>query len=165
MFDPAKNLNTRFTDAVDLFIDFATLGEYGLEFVGGPAASLDPVGRTRQGCADSPSVTRTTTRSAQCDLLEESGLTRPTSARVVELQDLRKYRDIRTAGAPRKQRRRAAGPSQIQITRASSPTQAKQLSFGLGSDEIRISRGSGLKQSRQRGVREASGTRSALGAA
>jgi hypothetical protein len=37
MFDSKKNLSARLTDAVDLMIDFATLGEYGLEPVGGQA--------------------------------------------------------------------------------------------------------------------------------
>jgi hypothetical protein len=71
MFDSKDKITDRLTDAVDLMIDFATLGEYGLE----------PVGRTRQGCAESPpatrrrtSTTRAATRSSQCDLLEESGL-------------------------------------------------------------------------------------------
>ncbi|HEV7615262.1 MAG TPA: hypothetical protein VGO36_03420 [Solirubrobacterales bacterium] len=40
MFDSKKNLSWRLTDAVDLLIDFATLGEYGLE----------PVGRTTPSC-------------------------------------------------------------------------------------------------------------------
>jgi hypothetical protein len=31
MFDTRKNLSGRLADAVDLTIDFATLGEYGLE--------------------------------------------------------------------------------------------------------------------------------------
>jgi hypothetical protein len=31
MFDSSKNISTRLTDAADLLIDFATLGEYGLE--------------------------------------------------------------------------------------------------------------------------------------
>ena len=35
MFDSKTSLSDRLTDAVDLLIDFATLGEYGLE----PAAS------------------------------------------------------------------------------------------------------------------------------
>ena len=34
MFDSKKNITARLTDAVDLLIDFATLGEYGLEPVG-----------------------------------------------------------------------------------------------------------------------------------
>ena len=34
MFDSTKKLSARLTDAVDLMIDFATLGEYGLEPVG-----------------------------------------------------------------------------------------------------------------------------------
>jgi hypothetical protein len=40
MFDSKQTLTTRLADATDLLIDFATLGEYGLE----------PVGSTRQGC-------------------------------------------------------------------------------------------------------------------
>ncbi len=40
MFDTKTTLAARLTDAVDLLIDFATLGEYGLE----------PVGRTSPGC-------------------------------------------------------------------------------------------------------------------
>jgi hypothetical protein len=40
MFDPKTTLTGRLTDAVDLLIDFATLGEYGLE----------PVGRTAEPC-------------------------------------------------------------------------------------------------------------------
>jgi hypothetical protein len=41
MFDSTKNLTARMTDAVDLMIDFATLGEYGLE---------EPAGRTTRAC-------------------------------------------------------------------------------------------------------------------
>jgi hypothetical protein len=40
MFDSKTTLTGRLTDAVDLLIDFATLGEYGLE----------PVGRTAEPC-------------------------------------------------------------------------------------------------------------------
>ena len=40
MFDSKQTLTARLTDAVDLMIDFATLGEYGLE----------PVGRTSPSC-------------------------------------------------------------------------------------------------------------------
>jgi len=40
MFDSKTNLADRLTDAVDLLIDFATLGEYGLE----------PVRSTAPGC-------------------------------------------------------------------------------------------------------------------
>lgn len=40
MFDSKTNITERLTDAVDLLIDFATLGEYGLE----------PVGRTSPSC-------------------------------------------------------------------------------------------------------------------
>jgi len=48
MFDSTKNLSAWLTDAVDLMIDFATLGEYGLE----------PVGRT------SPSTCETRRRTS-----------------------------------------------------------------------------------------------------
>ena len=69
MFDSKTKMTNRLTDAADLLIDFATLGEYGLE----------PVGSTRQGCADrstpAPS-TRARVRSEHCNLLEESGLFR-----------------------------------------------------------------------------------------
>ena len=82
MFDSKTNITARLTDAADLLIDFATLGEYGLE----------PVGRTRQGCADLPPVvsarrpsparaTRATTRTAHCSLAEESGLFRTRRSR------------------------------------------------------------------------------------
>lgn len=71
MFDSRNKIADRLTDAADLLIDFATLGEYGLE----------PVGRTRQGCADRPqpprratSPTRAQARGASCNLLQESGL-------------------------------------------------------------------------------------------
>lgn len=40
MFDSKQTLTNRLSDAVDLAIDFATLGEYGLE----------PVGSTPRGC-------------------------------------------------------------------------------------------------------------------
>jgi hypothetical protein len=73
MFDSKQTLTNRLANATDLLIDFATLGEYGLE----------PVGRTRQGCADPtaprrPGTPRATTRSAQCNLLNEAGFRRPT---------------------------------------------------------------------------------------
>jgi hypothetical protein len=72
MFDSRNKIADRLTDAADLLIDFATLGEYGLE----------PVGRTRQGCADRPaaaprkarSIPRAQARSGSCNLLQESGL-------------------------------------------------------------------------------------------
>jgi hypothetical protein len=37
MFDSKTNLSQHLTDAVDLLIDFATLGEYGLEPVAMPS--------------------------------------------------------------------------------------------------------------------------------
>jgi hypothetical protein len=71
MFDSKTKITNRLTDATDLLIDFATLGEYGLE----------PVGSARQGCADLPSEpirrtapTRAQARSSSCTLLQESGL-------------------------------------------------------------------------------------------
>jgi len=39
MFGPRRKLTDRLLDAVDLALDFATLGEYGLE----PIAEADPV--------------------------------------------------------------------------------------------------------------------------
>lgn len=41
MFDSKQTLTERLTDAVDLLIDFATLGEYGLEPVGRPATGCE----------------------------------------------------------------------------------------------------------------------------
>jgi len=41
MFDTRKTFSTRVADAVDLTIDFATLGEYGLEPVDRPASSCE----------------------------------------------------------------------------------------------------------------------------
>ena len=70
MFDSKTKMTNRLTDAADLLIDFATLGEYGLE----------PVGSTRQGCADlapkTPTRTRTSVRTSNCNLLQESGFFR-----------------------------------------------------------------------------------------
>ncbi len=43
MFDSKKNITARLTDAADLLIDFATLGEYGLE----PVAKAIPTCETR----------------------------------------------------------------------------------------------------------------------
>jgi hypothetical protein len=80
MFDSKTKITHRLTDAADLLIDFATLGEYGLE----------PVGRTRQGCADPspapaarrPPAARAHARSANCTLLQESGLFRTPRTRL-----------------------------------------------------------------------------------
>jgi hypothetical protein len=70
MFD--STTKQRLTDAVDLLIDFATLGEYGLELAGRP----------RQGCADLSPAPRATARTAarrdaSCNLLKEAGFRRP----------------------------------------------------------------------------------------
>ena len=45
MFDSNKDIATRVADAADLLIDFATLGEYGLEPVDLPAPACE--GRRR----------------------------------------------------------------------------------------------------------------------
>jgi hypothetical protein len=45
MFDTKKNLSSQMADAADLMIDFATLGEYGLEPVNRPAQPCE--GRRR----------------------------------------------------------------------------------------------------------------------
>jgi hypothetical protein len=89
MFDSKTTLSERLTDAADLMIDFATLGEYGLE----------PVGRARQGCADSPptlrqrQAVRTTVRTAQCNLLQEAGFRGPR-------QEMSRQRGVREASDP-----------------------------------------------------------------
>jgi hypothetical protein len=41
MFDSKKNISARLTDAADLLIDFATLGEYGLEPVSKPVPTCE----------------------------------------------------------------------------------------------------------------------------
>jgi hypothetical protein len=61
MFDSEISLTGRLTDAVDLLIDFATLGEYGLEPIGRTAPSCETRRRTapagtnsRRRAADRP---------------------------------------------------------------------------------------------------------------
>ena len=51
MFDSKTSLTGRLTDAVDLLIDFATLGEYGMEPVEPPAPACESRRRAplRQG--------------------------------------------------------------------------------------------------------------------
>ncbi len=52
MFDSKTSLTGRLTDAVDLLIDFATLGEYGMEPVerqGAACESRHRANRARQG--------------------------------------------------------------------------------------------------------------------
>ena len=41
MFDSKQTLTTRAVDAVDLMIDFATLGEYGLEPIDRPTPACE----------------------------------------------------------------------------------------------------------------------------
>jgi len=57
MFDSRKNISTRLADAADLLIDFATLGEYGLE----PVANVTPSCETRRR-STSPAPSATTRR-------------------------------------------------------------------------------------------------------
>jgi hypothetical protein len=58
MFDSKTSFTARLTDAVDLLIDFATLGEYGLEPVGRtPSCETRrrpgrPTGRPRRQAVD-----------------------------------------------------------------------------------------------------------------
>jgi hypothetical protein len=47
MFDSRKEMSAQVADAVDLIIDFATLGEYGLEPVDAPTRPCE--GRRRVG--------------------------------------------------------------------------------------------------------------------
>ena len=54
MFDSSKNISTRLADAADLLIDFATLGEYGLE----PLAKATSSCETRQRRPLSPATNR-----------------------------------------------------------------------------------------------------------
>ena len=56
MFDSRNNLTRRLTDAVDLLIDFATLGEYGLEPIGRTADSCET--RRRTGIPANPALRR-----------------------------------------------------------------------------------------------------------
>jgi hypothetical protein len=60
MFDSKTNLTARLSDAVDLLIDFATLGEYGLEPAGRPTSPCES--RQRQPPAR-PGARRTVDRS------------------------------------------------------------------------------------------------------
>jgi hypothetical protein len=55
MFDSSKNISTRLADAADLLIDFATLGEYGLEPVAEASSSCET--RHRNTVAPAPSAT------------------------------------------------------------------------------------------------------------
>ena len=60
MFDSKQTLTHRLADAVDLAIDFATLGEYGLE----------PVGSTPQGCEADRQICDAPARTRQAHLRE-----------------------------------------------------------------------------------------------
>lgn len=65
MFDAKTSITARLADAVDLVIDFATLGEYGLEPASGPA----PACESRRRPHPSQAGTR---RAATGDLLARS---------------------------------------------------------------------------------------------
>jgi hypothetical protein len=65
MFDTKTNISERLANAVDLVIDFATLGEYGLE----PAARPTPACESRRRPHPSQSGTR---RGMASDLLARS---------------------------------------------------------------------------------------------
>jgi len=65
MFDTKTNLSERLANAVDLLIDFATLGEYGLEPASRPASACESRHRPH------PSQTGTS-RGAAGDLLARS---------------------------------------------------------------------------------------------
>jgi hypothetical protein len=58
MFDSSKNISTRLADAADLLIDFATLGEYGLE----PTAKAPSTCESRHCRSTSPALSATTRR-------------------------------------------------------------------------------------------------------
>ncbi|HVY77442.1 MAG TPA: hypothetical protein VG898_02940 [Solirubrobacterales bacterium] len=59
MFDTKTTFAGRLADAVDLLLDFATLGEYGLEPVGRPAPSCQTRHRPRSA---RPATRRETAR-------------------------------------------------------------------------------------------------------
>ena len=66
MFDSSQKLATRTADAVDLIIDFATLGEYGLEEVEPRPLSCEArrhIGRPRSTGAWNAAVARFATQS------------------------------------------------------------------------------------------------------
>lgn len=65
MFDTKTNISERLAGAVDLLIDFATLGEYGLE----PASRPAPACESRRRPHPSQAGTR---REAAGDLLARS---------------------------------------------------------------------------------------------
>jgi hypothetical protein len=56
MFDSSRKLSERLASAVDLVIDFATLGEYGLEPAAEPPGCRD--GRRRPAPGRPPAIAR-----------------------------------------------------------------------------------------------------------
>ena len=69
MFDSKKNISTRLADATDLLIDFATLGEYGLE----PVAKATPSCQTRHRPVSPASDTTTWLRRPGAPSLDLAG--------------------------------------------------------------------------------------------
>ena len=65
MFDSKTSLTGRLTDAVDLLIDFATLGEYGMEPVERPGASCESR-RRRQPRGQGPDTRAQRSRPGRC---------------------------------------------------------------------------------------------------
>jgi|GEM_PF-2440029 len=91
MFDSKQTLTHRLADAADLLIDFATLGEYGLE----------PVGRTTQPCeaGHRPPASRQP-RDRHC-ALTAPGKSAPTTFSIVESDS--PYFDILCGSRARRQ--------------------------------------------------------------
>jgi hypothetical protein len=58
MFDSSKNISARLADAADLLIDFATLGEYGLEPADKPVSAPDCESRRRPATPSSSATNR-----------------------------------------------------------------------------------------------------------
>lgn len=111
MFDSKQTLTERLSNAVDLAIDFATLGEYGLE----------PVGSTPRGCGA----------------------------------------DRRVRGPLSASSTVAAGPRRSDLTELYSLRTPRATTTTYSSSTC----GSGRRLARERGVRGASGTFTARGAA
>ena len=65
MFERPKTLTQRLADAVDLMIDFATLGEYGLEPVAEPRPACSGRGRGGRSEVRFAAVDRTDHLSAR----------------------------------------------------------------------------------------------------
>jgi hypothetical protein len=84
MFDSKTTLTGRLTDAVDLLIDIATLGEYGLEPVGRTAPSCEtrhrrpaPTGVSRHRRAGPPTPSTSSRPAHRPSRIEGPFLLRP----------------------------------------------------------------------------------------